>query len=688
MGKVTLMPYATLCGKDRFPLWDRRTPEPDGGWRGLTASERAGLKANGNSASDWDSVLVSGDLDVSLFENNRFAGMVRIGRMSGGVLRAGDLELPVGISGSFIDSCDIGDDCAIHDVRRMCNYVTGARCMLFNVAELVCTGDSLDGVEIAVMNESGGRSVAPFEGITTADAYLWAKYVDDKPLQECLREMTRAHNTRRAGCRSAVGEGSVLRDAGVILDSEIGPGCYIHGVARIERTSVMSTEEEPVEVGENAFLYGGVVGCGSEIGVNCIAERFVLGSNCRMKYGVRVIDTVIGDNSTVACCEMLNNLVFPAHEQHHNNSFLIASCIAGQSNLAAGATVGSNHNSRTADNELVAGRGFWPGLCVSLKHSSVFASYTLIAKGDYPSELYIPLPFSLVSNNVREDELDVMPAFWWMHNMYALARNGWKYHARDRRRNPVQNIEFDTFAPDTMEEVLHAMSLLEEWYGPGISSDSPETGDAAPVFGKGMEKGRRKVRILKPVSAYRAYGEMILHYSVTTMLEYLESHPETAVSALAGESGDCRDRRWINLGGQLVREADADELRTDMREGRIGGWEEVHARYAVLMSRYPEDRLRHACRALCVLKGRDVLTVQDMEAAFMEEKRIQELVRDRVKSSRCKDYMNPFRRATCRNEAEMIAATGPMEEDSFIRKMEEDAARNIGRLDKLLTRIR
>ena len=57
--------------------------------------------------------------------------------------------------------------------------------------------------------------------------------------------------------------------------------------------------------------------------------------------------------------------------------------------MAAGATVGSNHNSRGADGELVAGRGFWPGLCVSLKHNSKFASFTIFSKADFPHELNI-----------------------------------------------------------------------------------------------------------------------------------------------------------------------------------------------------------------------------------------------------------------------------------------------------------
>ena len=48
--------------------------------------------------------------------------------------------------------------------------------------------------------------------------------------------------------------------------------------------------------------------------------------------------------------------------------------------------------------EILAGRGFWPGLCTTLKHSCRFASFTLLAKGDYPAELCVPLPFLISSN--------------------------------------------------------------------------------------------------------------------------------------------------------------------------------------------------------------------------------------------------------------------------------------------------
>src|SRR5690606_36136580 len=153
-------------------------------------------------------------------------------------------------------------------------------------------------------------------------------------------------------------------------------------------------------IGEGCELVNGIVGHGCRIFYGVKAVRFILSAFWQLKYGARLINSFLGDNSTISCCEVLNSLIFPAHEQHHNNSFLCAALMMGQSHMAAGATVGSIHNSRAADGEIVAGRGFCPGVCVSLKHTSRFASDTLIAKGAFMYELDIRLPVAVVGNDV------------------------------------------------------------------------------------------------------------------------------------------------------------------------------------------------------------------------------------------------------------------------------------------------
>ena len=484
------------------------------------------------------------------------------------------------------------------------------------------------------------------------------------------------------------------------MDSERcqgGPHCYIKGASKLKNVTINSSEEEPSQIGEGVILVNGVTGYGCRIFYSVTATRFVLGDNCNLKYGARLIHSVLGDNSTISCCEVLNNLIFPSHEQHHNNSFLISACVMGQSNMAAGATIGSNHNSRATDGEIVASRGFWPGLCSSVKHSSKFASFTLLSKADYPNELNIMLPFCLVNNSIENNELEVMPAYWWMYNMYAIARNTSKYLKRDKRKRKIQNIEFETLAPDTMEETIEARKLLEVWVakayirskgedpekreyydlreeGKRLLDHEPETVKALEVFGEHMEKGKRKVRILKPLQAYHAYGDMITYYAVTTILNYLEAHPDQNIETVVAHMKGKRLRKWINLGGQTMPEEYVDQLRADIRDGKLNTWDEIHQRYNELWKNYQAEKLRHAYFALMFLykDDADVMTEAMWKENLDKAVRIQHFICNQVYESRKKDYENEFRNATFRNEDEKLAVIGSIDDVSFVQQIRQE----------------
>lgn len=710
-------------GKDKYYIRNRQVRAPKGGWRHLYSSEIEQLVRNANTAFSWDTIWVTDEFDPSVIVNNHFCGVVRIGRVSGYGLQFHDLRLPIGITNSTIHSCDIGADCAIHDVHYLSHYIIGDRCMLFNINEMSATDHSKFGngiikdgesedvrVQIQVMNETGCRSIYPFDGMITADAYMWAKYIDDEPLQAKLREITQDTFDHHRGYYGTVGEGSVIKTSSIIKDAKIGPACYIKGASKLKNITINSSEKEPTQIGENVILVNGIVGYGCRIFYSSTAVKFIFGNNCNIKYGARVIDSILGDNSTISCCEVLNNLIFPAHEQHHNNSFLVAACTMGQSNMAAGATIGSNHNSRTNDNEIVAGRGFWPGLCTSLKHSSVFACFTIIAKGAYPAELNNPFPFALLSNNEKDGELVVIPAFMWMHNMFALARNNWKYQTRDKRITKVQNIEFDTFAPDSMEEVIKARKLLEIWTakawlrannensdnltdkqlrakGRGLLTGDSAVVDALEILGEGMEKSKRKVRIRKVWKAYHAYGDMLMHYAVQNVLKYIESNPGETLTSMSALLKSRRQREWINLGGQLMMTTDFDRIRADIRDGKLTSWKDIHKRYNDIWRRYPLDKLRHAYLSLCYMLEVDEIGASDWQKAIDAEIRIQEYIRDQVYLTRKKDYDNPFRRATYRNEEEMVKAVGTIEDNSFVRQIRRETEENLEKLEQLRTRI-
>lgn len=693
-------------GKDEFYLRNQQSARPVS-WRNLRADEIETLVKNNNTCSNWDLLLVADPFDPGQIKRSEFSGLVRIARLQSVLLEYHELEVPAGITDSRIVSCDIGENVAIHNVRYLAHYILGDRVVLLNVDEMHTTNHAKFGngivkdgesesvrVHMDLINETGARAVMPFEGMLCADAYIWAKYRDDADLMARLGEITQRQFDSRRGFYGTVGNDCVIKNTEIIKDVRIGPACYIKGANKLKNLTICSSEQEPTQIGEGVELVNGIVGPGCLIFYGCKAVRFVMGTNSHLKYGARLIHSYLGDNSTVSCCELLNNLIFPAHEQHHNNSFLTASLVLGQSNIAAGATIGSNHNSRANDGELQAGRGFWPGLCVTLKHCCRFASYTLLAKGDFPAELDIPLPFSLVSNDAAKDRLVVMPAYWWSYNMYALARNSWKFSTRDKRITRAQHIESDAFAPDTAEEIIRAMALLELWVGKahlrarnqleGAGDDAiiaigrklllaqDDATAALTVLGENMEASRRPVIIQKAHKAYHAYRQMLLHYAVRNLLDYLQSEPAATLAGMSAELAGERQSVWVNLGGQLVPQSDLASLLRDIKNGHLRNWSAIHDRYDILWAAYPRQKQRHAFGCLLYVLGEDKLSEATWQASLGEALRIQEFIRDQVYISRKKDYDNPFRHITFGNPQEMTAVMGDIESNAFVHQVRKD----------------
>ena len=585
-------------------------------YRNLTPQEIEQLERQGNCAEDWGTVRVAEPFCVGCVRNSTFEGAVSLGNIEERRHSDGALTLKEGIYNSCICNTTVGDHPTIHNVRMLSRYTIGNDVLLFNIDEMTADPKNLAWLE--PMNENGGRRILPFGGMTIGDAYLWARYRGRKALMERLEQMTTA--------LLATEEGRYGR---------VGDSCVIKNTKSIHNVIIRSSADDRTVVDSCITLRDGVVGYGCTLEYGVIAVRFLLGEHVHLEFGLRLNDTVVGDNSTLARCEVGNSIIFPAHEQHHNNSFLIAGLIMGQSNIAAGGTIGSNHNSRTADNEIVGGRGFWPGLCCSFKHSSRFASYCLLAKADYPSELDITLPFALVNNNVSKDQLEVMPAYWWMYNMYAMDRNSKKFANRDKRKLKAQNIEFDNLAPDTAEDILRGIKQMRAW----MSASTTDT-----VYAQGQEKSKRPTVVLKAKEGLKAYEEMLVFYAMKT----LEGE---RVEELKGQ----RVKEWINLGGQLVAKPDMEQLIADVESGAINSWQALNERLDTLWKGYPAQKAAHAYAVLCELAGVDKLDDTLWQKYQQRYADIQNYIEEQKVASRKKDDENPFRRMTYWDDDELAA---------------------------------
>ncbi len=667
-------------------------------YRNLTAAEIAILESNANESTNWNDVLVTDKFLPKQIKRSKFYGLVRIGDMEEVYLEYRDIRLACGIYNSHIISCDLGDCIALHQVRYIAHFIVGNEVILLNVNEMETSssakfgngilkdGDQEDSrIYLEVCNENGNRKVLPFDGMQAADAYLWSRNRQDKALQDRFLEMTNKCFSSDRGYYSEIGDRTVIKNSHTIKNVKIGSDAYIKGVNKLKNVTVNSTSDAYTQIGEGCELVNGIIGYGCRVFYGVKAVRFILSSYSQLKYGARLINSFLGDNSTISCCEVLNSLIFPAHEQHHNNSFLCASLIMGQSNMAAGATVGSNHNSRGADGEIVAGRGFWPGLCVSLKHNSRFASYSLIVKGDFQHEMDIRIPFSLISNDVKNDQLLIVPGYWFMYNMYALMRNTNKFLSRDKRQFKNQYFEYDILAPDTVNELFNGLQEIElavssalerEGLAGNLTAIDWLTGDSnsdLTIYLSNVEFSKRKVCLLKPRESYALFKKLIRYYAVCQVLEHVK--PADFESSLFGHSLKTNERvTFVNVGGQLMPNGKLDELLNDIRIGEIATWDAVHAQYHALSSEYVGDKLQHALVSLQEVTGREASSWDAMfwHELFDEALTVKKWICDEIRKTRAKDYSNPFRMMVYNSEEEMETVVGKLSDNAFINLQAEE----------------
>lgn len=728
-------------GKNEYYLRDIQNKNGIG-YRQLTAYEIEVLVRNRNTSSNWNDILVSGSFAPELVQNCKFFGLVRIGKLEPYYLEFHNLRRPVGLYNSTIISCDFGDNVCIDNTNYLSHYIIGNDVMIVNTNELTTTdyakfgngilkegeGESIR-IWMEVCNENGGRRIIPFNGMLPGDAWLWSRFRDDETVQNKFKEFTEKKFDNRRGYYGKIGDRTVIKNCKIIKDVWIGSDAYLKGANKLKNLTINSSSQAKSQIGEGCELVNGIVGYGCRVFYGVKAVRFFMASHSQLKYGARLINSYLGNNSTISCCEVLNSLIFPAHEQHHNNSFLCAALVMGQSNMAAGATIGSNHNSRSPDGEIVAGRGFWPGLCVSLKHNSRFASYAILAKGDYPAELDIPIPFALISNDASKDELVVMPAYWFLHNMYALARNSWKYLDRDKRIDRTQLLEFDFLAPDTVSEMVESLTQLKRFTGKafirhaglqgvsgqsGLSGKSGQPGplkqsgpleqsgssgknkkhteeeilaigqellegpqekvDELEILAEGYENGDRKVRLVKVFQSYHIFRDLIAYYTVNQLLSLIRSEGISGYeSLLTAIPARISMPIWINAGGQLIRETELQKLLEQVRKGKVKEWEQVHKFYAVQGENYGNDKLIHALAALKEIQGTSLKQggKEGLRNLLLQAVAAKEWMTKGIYTSRAKDYTNPFRKMVYESTEEMNTVVGALSDNSFIRQEKE-----------------
>ena len=596
------------------------------------------LEKNGCWAEDWEQIHVKRPFDPSLVHDTGFYGNVYIGRLEKGFIQFHGVSHPIGIYGCQITSSCI-DDYSSLTRSTISEALIGRNVIIHDCGEVSTDPDAFrQPVVIGAGNEKAGREAVLFSGITLQEIWMQTQLKDHELLQQFLAQFTE-QKLAAATPYTVIEENCVIENTKAVRSIKLGRRGVIAGATRVEECVIASSAAGRTAICDNAIVKRSYIGSGVNIESGAFVEECFLDAHVTVKQYARVIQSAVGGHSTIACGEVQNCFIAPLHEQHHNSSFLIAAGVGGQSNIASGANLGSNHNSRANDGEMVAGRGFWAGLSTSVKYNSYFAPFTLLAKSSFAYELDIKLPFALVSDNVKESTLDVMPAYWWRHNMYALFRNNWKFQKRLGKGS--EGIECQFMAPDTAEEIQKALELLKAYKKKIPTHD--------------LENSSRKVQILGIDEGIKAYKEMLLWYGVSTVLAWL-GRPGVNAGKYKDIPVDTSKKvwGWTNVCGHLVCDVDIKQLVQDIEKGDFISWDDVEERFMRFDMEYPKTRFAHALHILALIYGKKTFD-QDMLAKIKKDyEKLSDKIKKQIIATRTKDFENKFRKNGVKEDENLV----------------------------------
>ena len=291
-----------------------------------------------------------------------------------------------------------------------------------------------------------------------------------------------------------------------------------------------------------------------------------------------------------------------------------------------------------------------------------------------------------------------MPGYWFMYNMYAIARNTWKYQDRDKRVDKIQHIEYDFLAPDTVNEMFRSLTYLEKLIGKAylikeelITDKTTEehfvkTGKKLlennnpiiyelEIVADDLENSNRKVVIIKAAKAYYLFKELIAYYGSSQLIKFIQKRSFKSVEDVVNVlSPKLKRKEWVNVGGQLLLKDDVESLKSNIKDGNIVGWDAVHHWYAEKGTQYQEKKLKHALASLAEINGWNLKELNNATLSHLIASNIstKEWITQNIYESRAKDYRSSFRAMVYDNQEEMERVVGKLEDNTFINQQIEE----------------
>ena len=558
-------------------------------FRRLTPNEIESLKGQMCSAADWSTIEVAQDFSPEHVRYARFSGNIRLGSFRKEFSLAGGMCKHSGIYYATLHNVTVGDDCCIENVKNyIANYTIGSGTFIENVDIILADGVSTfgNGVEVSVLNETGGCEVMMYDRLSAQLAYIMAFYRHRPSLLSKLRRMIDRYVDSVKSSVGTIGKDVVIADAGYIKNVRVGDCCKIEGAARLKNGSINSNSQAPVHIGVGVIGDDFIISSGSSVEDGVTFSRCFIGQACKLGHNYSASDSLFFSNCHGENGEACAVFAGPFTVTHHKSTLLIAGMFSFM-NAGSGSNQ-SNHlyklgpihhgvmerGSKTASDSYI----LWP---------AKVGAFSLVMGRHVCHQDTTDLPFSYLIE--QQSTSYIMPGA----NLKSVGtiRDAKKWPSRDKRKGPdkLDCINFNLLSPYTVRKMLNAVNILKEL--------RRVSGDTSDYYA--YQSGRIKSSSLANGLKYYGYAiDKFFGNSLITRIMNAEFSTLDELRDAFVPRSEYGDGEWMDLAGMIAPCKAVDDILADVESGKTAELDVFNRRIVALHDEYYHYEWRWACKAM------------------------------------------------------------------------------------------
>ena len=535
------------------------------------------LQQRGCRAEDWGTVYCSDPDSLKYIRGVRFSGTVCFGKFSEVFILPGGVKKHSGLRDCTLHNVTVGDESLVENVTNyIANYDIGTHTYIENVDLIVNEGPSAfgNGVEVSVLNETGGREVKIYDRLSAQIAYVLAMYRHRPALIGRLNSMIDEYAAAQTSERGRIGDYVSIRNTRHINGVRIGDHAVISGTSRLRNGTVHSNAYAPVTIAHGVIADDFIICSGSHVADNTTIERCFIGQACRLGHGYSASDSLFFSNCQGENGEACAIFAGPFTVTHHKSTLLIAGLFSFM-NAGSGSNQ-SNHMYKLGPiHQGILERGAKTASDSYILWPSRVGAFSLVMGRHVTHSDTSHLPFSYLIE--QQNTTYLVPGV----NLRSVGtvRDAQKWPKRDGRKDPdrLDCINYNLLSPYTIQKMFKGIKLLNNLlYSSGELSDI-------------YSYHSTKIRNSSLRNGIKYYHTAITKFLGNSMIKRLENLPAGASDAEIRETlkPTCPigTGPWADLGGLIAPRDAISNLVDRVEKGNVSlselfdAFRNLHAQY-------------------------------------------------------------------------------------------------------------